>query len=109
MRKPFLFVLLLSAATRPALAQTAAPTGQYQYCTLSAYGLYGRSAELEFGQHAKPAVHNTELEQLNEGIKKMDSGVVALSYLCSHGWEYVNSSSLSGGSSIVYVLRRPVR
>lgn len=108
MYKQLLFVLLFSAASLPALAQTAAPSGQYQYCTLSAYGLYGRSTELEYGQHAKPAVRNAELEQLSEEIKKLDSGVVALSYLCSHGWEYVNVSSLAP-ETIIYLLRRPAR
>jgi hypothetical protein len=112
MLKNLLFAALLATSTLPALAQTT-PTssttaGQYQYCQLISFGTRGLDAYLEYGQHAKPAAANPELDALNEQIKKMDSVILGLNYMTSHGWEYVAVTSLSPGvnSYLIYVLRR---
>jgi hypothetical protein len=115
MRKLLLFLLLLSTSDLPALAQSIASTssvaaGQYQYCTLVTADIYGRRPVLDYGQHAKHAVAIPELDQLNQELEKLDSGMLALTYLCSHGWEYVAATSLSPGVSAynTYLLRRRI-
>lgn len=109
MLKYFTLALLLVATSRPARAQTAPATsstpGQYQYCNLVGYYTTGRDAHLEYGQHAKPAVTNPELEALDAEIKELDSATVALNYLTSRGWEFVNVTSLAP-ASIIYILRK---
>ena len=123
MLKQLLLALPLAVAALPALAQQA-PAGHYQYCNLVSFGTIGRNAELDYGQHAKTqklnvqadavygvaetavAARNTELEALNEVVKKLDSPVLALNYLTNHGWEYLGTASLSGGPAIIYTLRR---
>ena len=112
--KYFALALFLSATALPALAQTnPAPNptaaGQYQYCNLVGYGIQGRSARLEYGQHPKPAVANPEMEALDEKIKNLDSVLLALNYLTNNGWEYTGVTSLSQGDLIIYVLRRRMR
>ena len=113
MLKSLLLALLFSAAMAPAIAQTTPSASsqavRYQYCNLLSWGSAGRDASLEYGQHAKPAVVNSELEILNQEVRKIDSGVAALTYLCSHGWEYVAVSAPSpGGTAFTqYLIRRP--
>lgn len=113
MLKPLALALFLSATARPALAQTTpapSPTaaGQYQYCNLIGVGLASRDARLEYGQHPKPTVANPEMEALDEKIKNLDSGILALNYLTNHGWEYVGVTSFAAGSTAytTYLLRR---
>lgn len=109
MLKHLTIALLLGATALPALAQTtpasSSATGQYQYCNLVSYYTTGRDAHLEFGQHAKPAVANAELEALDVEIKKLDSSTLALNYLAGRGWEYAGVTSLAP-ASIIYLLRR---
>jgi hypothetical protein len=116
MLKHVALALFLAPAALPALAQTtpapaptAAATGQYQYCNLVSFGTQGRDTRLEYGQHPKPVVANPEMEALDEKVKELGSSVLALNYLTSHGWEYLNTASLSppGNSGyIIYLLRR---
>lgn len=117
MFKPLALVLLLSVAALPARAQSAPPVGaaatpvNYQYCNLCGYGTQGRSPYLEYGQSANPAAVNPELEARNYEIKKLDSIILGLNYMTSHGWEYVGVTSLSFANSgyLVYILRRPTQ
>lgn len=115
-RKHLALALGLARAAQPALAQiTPAPTpaaaGPYQYCNLIGYGTQGRDASLEYGQHPKPLTANPEMEALNEKVKSLDSAVLALNYLTSHGWEYVAVTAFSPGTSAysLYLLRRRVQ
>ena len=102
--------LLLSAAAFPTLAQTASSTSssqsgqQYQYCHLVGTGTQSRDAHLEYGQHAKPAVNNAELDALDQEIKKLDSAITGLTYMTGRGWEYVGVTSV--GIYTFYVMRR---
>lgn len=115
MFKLFTLALLLLVAAFPALAQTTPSTssvqgGQYQYCQLIGVGLGSKDAYLEYGQRAKPATTNSELDALNEQIKKMDSVIAGLNYMTNHGWEYLGVSSISPGtiSYVIYTLRRRI-
>jgi hypothetical protein len=116
MHKPLVFALLLSTSGLSALAQGISPTssvaaGQYQYCTLVTTDVYGRRPVLDYGQHAKHAIAIPELDQLNQELEKLDSGMLALTYLCNHGWEYVAATTLSPGVSAYnsYLLRRRIQ
>ncbi|RZK28178.1 MAG: hypothetical protein EOO61_22425 [Hymenobacter sp.] len=115
MLKLLTLALLLSAAAFPTLAQTTPSTssvqgGQYQYCQLIGIGIGSKDAYLEYGQRAKPAITNPELDALNEQIKKMDSVIAGLNYMTNHGWEYLGVSSISPGSVsyVIYTLRRRI-
>lgn len=115
MLKPFLLALFVAAATTPAVAQTTPNAGsqsvRYQYCNLLSWNSNGRDCSLDYGQQAKPiATVDSELEALNQIVKKIDSGVAALTYLCSHGWEYVAVSTPSPGVTFYtqYLIRRPL-
>ena len=123
MFKQLLLALPLAATALSALAQQT-PTSHYQYCNLVGFGQIGRNAELDYGQHARTqnlnvpadavygvaetavAARNTELEALNDVVKKLDSPMLALNYLTNHGWEYLGTSALSGGPYLIYTLRR---
>jgi len=113
MLKHLVLALFLAPVALPALAQTTpapapATAGQYQYCNLISGGNTGRYASLDYGQRPKHTAPNPEMEALEAKVKDLDSVILALNYLTSHGWEYVDVTSLSpgNGATIYYLLRR---
>lgn len=105
----YLALALLLASTQPALAQTTAPSSatpsKYQYCTLEGVVGGSRGARLDYGQSAKAARANPEMEALTKEVQELGAPVLALNYLLNNGWEYVGVTSLSP-YTLVYVLRK---
>ena len=123
MFKLFLFALLLAAT--PALAQVApvplaAAPAAYRYCTLVSEGGFNYSSRvlLEYGQNAKDAAPDPELNRDDVAVRRLRSAMAALNYLSSRGWECIGVSTLptkvnpSSGdvdAATGYLLRRPAR
>lgn len=115
-------VLGLLGSARPAQAQEPITTATPAYRYITLYG-HGTSWQLEYGQYSKaqaaiPAAEAAELVREAAAVKQLFSETLALTYLSSHGWEYVSTATDVSGSStstggyitvssyIQYLLRR---
>jgi hypothetical protein len=113
MLKSLTLALLLCAAFLPVRGQSVAPppvgtasAGAYQFCMVVMTG--GNRMLLDYGQDERDAVPNPELARDDAKIRKTVSLATALTYMSSHGWEYLSANSVTtnslptGGSEITY-------
>jgi hypothetical protein len=113
MRKILCFSAFMLATPVASFAQIALPPARatavvYEHCMLVVQGYEYGDARLEYGQNFEGGSKDQAMKRTDLTVRKLWSGVAALNYLSSQGWECVGVSTVSTSATdrTGYLMRR---